>query len=90
MEIVESIKYVDSVVPQESYDKMKAWENLHFNRMFVGDDWRGSEKWKKLEADFAVRNVDIVYFPYTNQTSSTKIRKILDLYEEYNIEVKHG
>ncbi|MFW5643388.1 MAG: adenylyltransferase/cytidyltransferase family protein, partial [Alkalispirochaeta sp.] len=36
MAIVESIKYVDMVVPQTSYDKMEAWNNLKFNIMFVG------------------------------------------------------
>ncbi len=90
MEIVESLKYVDLVVPQGNYDKMEAWNNLHFNRMFVGDDWRGSPKWVQLEKDFSAIGVEIRYFPYTKQTSSTKIRKILELYEEYNQGVDHG
>jgi glycerol-3-phosphate cytidylyltransferase len=85
MEIVESIKYVDCVVPQENYDKMEAWNNLHFNKMFVGDDWRGSPKWTQLEKDFAALGVQICYFPYTKQTSSTRIRQILDAYEEKNL-----
>ena len=33
MEIVESIKFVDEVVPQTSYNKMEAWNNLKFDRM---------------------------------------------------------
>ena len=36
MDIVEAIKFVDEVVPQTSYDKMEAWNNLKFDRMFVG------------------------------------------------------
>jgi len=82
MEIVESIKYVDCVVPQENYDKVEAWNNLHFNRMFVGDDWKGSSKWLQLEKELGDLGVEIRYFPYTKQTSSTRIRKILELYEE--------
>lgn len=78
MAIVESIEYVDMVVPQTSYDKMEAWNNLKFNIMFVGDDWKGTEKWNKLEAEFAEKGVKIHYFPYTKQTSSTKLRTILD------------
>ena len=78
MEIVSAIKYVDMVVPQTDYDKMKAWKDLRFNRMFVGDDWKGSDRWNKLEKDFQEVGVEIVYFPYTNGTSSTKIRKIID------------
>ena len=46
IEIVRSIKYVDEAVPQVNMNKMEAWEKYHFNRMFVGDDWKGTEKWK--------------------------------------------
>ena len=48
MDIVESIKFVDEVVPQTSYDKMEAWNNLKFDKMFVGDDWKGTDAWKKI------------------------------------------
>ena len=78
MAIVESIKYVDMVVPQTSYDKFEAWNNLKFNIMFVGDDWKGSPKWEQLEKEFAVKGVSIHYFPYTQHTSSTKLRGVLD------------
>jgi len=78
MTIVESIKYVDMVVPQTSYDKFEAWNNLKFNIMFVGDDWKGTPKWEKLENDFNEKGVIIHYFPYTQHTSSTKLRSVLD------------
>lgn len=76
--IIEAIRYVDQVVPQENMDKMGAWEKYHFDAMFVGDDWKGTDKWNQLEKDFAQKGVDIVYFPYTPQISSTKLRKMLD------------
>ena len=83
MTIVESIKYVDMVVPQTNYDKMEAWNNIKFNIMFVGDDWKGSEKWNGLEEEFSKLGVTIHYFSYTKHTSSTRLRKILDaLYKE--------
>lgn len=75
--IVEAIKYVDKVVPQTSMDKMEAWKNLKFNRMFVGDDWKGTDVWNHWEEEFAKVGVDIVYFPYTKQTSSTELREAL-------------
>ena len=78
MEIVESIKFVDEVVPQSSYDKMEAWNNLKFDMMFVGDDWKGTEQWNKIEKDFNQYGVEIIYFPYTSHTSSTILREILD------------
>ncbi|MBL52198.1 MAG: glycerol-3-phosphate cytidylyltransferase [Candidatus Marinimicrobia bacterium] len=76
-EIVKSIEYVDNVVPQVSMDKMAAWEKLGFDVMFVGDDWKGTAKWKIIEKDFKIIGVDIVYFPYTEGTSSTLINNIL-------------
>ena len=82
MEIVEHIKFVDEVVPQTNMDKMEAWNNLKFNMMFVGDDWKGSDKWNQMESDFAEVGVEIVYFPYTSHTSSTKLRQVLDKFLE--------
>jgi len=78
MAIVESVKYVDMVVPQTSYDKFEAWNNLKFNIMFVGDDWKGTQKWEQLEREFNAKGVKIHYFPYTQHTSSTKLRSVLD------------
>lgn len=77
MAIVESIKYVDKVVPQENMDKMQAWENYKFDVMFVGSDWQGTDKWNEFERQFAEVGVDIVYFPYTKGTSSTQLREVL-------------
>lgn len=53
LETVSAIDCVDTVVCQENYDKMEAWERYKFDVMFVSDDWKGSEKWNKLEKDFA-------------------------------------
>lgn len=39
IEIVRSIKYVDAAIPQENIDKYQMWEKLHFDVLFVGDDW---------------------------------------------------
>tara|TARA_A100001011_G_scaffold301688_1_gene315229 strand:- start:43 stop:456 length:414 start_codon:yes stop_codon:yes gene_type:complete len=77
MDIVESIKFVDEVVPQTSYDKMEAWNNLKFDKMFVGDDWKGTDQWNQIEKEFFQNGVEIIYFPYTSHTSSTVLRKIL-------------
>ena len=44
-QIVEAIRYVDRVVPENDTDKLNAWEQLKFHRIFKGDDWKGTEKW---------------------------------------------
>ena len=77
-QIVGAIKYVDEVVAQENMDKMAAWEKLHFDVMFVGDDWKGTPKWEAYERQFREIGVEIVYFPYTKGTSSTLINETLE------------
>ena len=80
--IVESIKYVDEVVPQINRDKMAAWEKYRFDKMFVGDDWKGSKLFEELEEKFKKNGVEIVYFPYTKGTSSTYLREVLDKFNK--------
>ncbi len=75
--IIESIKYVDKAVPQTTMNKKVAWEQYHFDVMFVGDDWKGTDKWNEYEEQFKKLQVDIVYFPYTKGTSSTLLNETL-------------
>lgn len=77
LEIVRSIKYVDAAIPQESMDKIDAWERLKFDFMFVGDDWYKTEKWSYYEVELKERGVKIIYFPYYKGTSSTLINEVL-------------
>ena len=72
-DIVASCKYVDRVVNATPEDS-DIWPELHYNRLFVGSDYKGSERFNRYEAFFADKNVEIVYFPYTKGTSSTQIR----------------
>jgi glycerol-3-phosphate cytidylyltransferase len=48
-----------------------------FDVYFKGDDWRGTERGRRLEARFAEVGVEVVYFPYTMHTSSTLLRRAL-------------
>ncbi len=77
LQIVQAIRYVDKAVPQQDMNKMGAWQKYHFNVMFVGDDWKNTEKWNKYEEEFKKVGVDIVYFPYTKSTSSTLLNETL-------------
>jgi glycerol-3-phosphate cytidylyltransferase len=83
IEIVRALRFVDRVVPQESMDKLAAWRQIGFHRVFVGSDWQGTEKWNQLEREFEVLGVKVVYFPYTEHTSSTILRSTLrKLYDD--------
>lgn len=77
IEIVRNIKYVDAAIPQESIDKYEMWEKLHFDVLFVGDDWFNTPNWNKMEVKFKEVGVRVVYFPYTKGTSSTLINETL-------------
>lgn len=76
MEIVGGCKYVDKVVPSCPEDS-DAWELWHYDRLFVGSDYKGTERFTRYEAFFADKGVEIVYFPYTQSTSSTQIRNTI-------------
>lgn len=77
IEIVRSCKFVDAAIPQEELDKYKMWEKLHFDILFVGDDWYNSPSWKEMEEKFDKVGVRVVYFPYTKGTSSTLLNEVL-------------
>ncbi len=79
IEIVRSCRYVDVAVAQSDLDKFAAWERLHYDRLFVGDDWLGHPSWKNYESKLNAVGAGIIYLPYTQGTSSTKLQKTLDL-----------
>lgn len=75
--IVQAIKYVDIVVPQFNKNKKEAWEKYHFNKMFVGSDWKGTPQWLNFEEEFKPLGVKIVYLSHTDGISSTILRDIV-------------
>ncbi len=77
LEIVRSIKYVDAVVAQKDMDKLTMCRELKADMLIVGDDWYNTPKWNAYEKEFAEYGIKIVYFPYTQGTSSTLINETL-------------
>ena len=77
MAIVGALKCVDQVVPQTDKNKFAAWEKYHFNKMFVGSDWKGTPQWNDYEKQFEPIGVDIVYLPHTDGISSTELTNLL-------------
>lgn len=73
MEIIKELKCVDMVVPQINKNKLSAWDKYHFDKMFVGSDWQGTETWKCFEKQFEPLGVEIVYLPHTDGISSTQL-----------------
>ncbi|MUV37301.1 Glycerol-3-phosphate cytidylyltransferase [Lentibacillus sp. JNUCC-1] len=70
--ILESIRYVDEVIPEETWGQKAQDVQKHDIDLFVmGDDWKG-------EFDFLSAHCDVVYLPRTIGISTTKIKKDLN------------
>lgn len=70
--LLESIRYVDLVIPEESWDqKVTDVREYHIDTFVMGDDWKG-------EFDFLQdEGVDVVYLPRTPEVSTTQIKRDL-------------
>ncbi len=80
MKVVGACKYVDKVVKSCSEDS-DAWDLWHYNKLFVGSDYKGTERFERYEQYFSDKNVSIIYLPYTKGTSSTQIREKIKKYD---------
>lgn len=68
--LVESIRYVDLVIPEESWEqKRRDMHEYHIDTFVMGDDWKGKFDFLKEEG------VEVVYLPRTPEISSTQIKK---------------
>lgn len=79
-EIVRAIKYVDEVIVTHTLDKTEIWEKVRFDEIYIGDDWKGNERWERTEKEMADLGAKLVFLPYTKDTSSTMLREKLTEY----------
>jgi glycerol-3-phosphate cytidylyltransferase len=69
--LLEAIRYVDLVIPEESWEQKKTDVALyHVDTFVIGDDWEG-------KFDFLKDQCQVVYLPRTPEISTTKIKKEL-------------
>ena len=79
--LVEAIRYVDLVIPEESWSqKLTDMHEYHIDTFVIGDDWKGKFDFLKEEG------VEVVYLPRTPEVSSSQIKK--DLYDANAVESK--
>ena len=74
--IVSACKYVDKVIDSCPED-CDVWNTWHYDKLFVGSDYKGTPRFQRYEEYFKDKGVEIVYFPYTKSTSSTQIRQTI-------------
>lgn len=80
LDIVSSIRDVDKAIGVGAglIDKMAAWEELHFDCLFSGDDYKDTPSWLRDRELLRKVGSNIHFFSYTQSTSSTKIKRILN------------
>jgi glycerol-3-phosphate cytidylyltransferase len=78
-EILRAQRVVDAVVGKLTSDSRQMWEQLRFDAMYKGGDWADDERGAALEREFVDLPVEVVYFPYTRNTSSQRLRSVLDV-----------
>lgn len=76
-EIVGAIKEVDKAVINYTRDKIELWKKYRFDVIFIGDDWKGTERWNNFEKVLAEVGVSVEYIPYTQGISTTQLRQKL-------------
>jgi glycerol-3-phosphate cytidylyltransferase len=69
MDIVQSVRYVDQVVTQDTMDKVRAWRSLRFDVVYVGDNLKGTESWRRMEQQLMEVDVAVEYLPHTRSHS---------------------
>lgn len=80
LRIIKALKCVDDAVLvdiETTNDKMIAIEKFKFDVLFSGDDWKGTERYKKTEEQFASLGAYIEYLPYTQGISTSQTRERL-------------
>ncbi len=76
--IVEAIRYVDKVVPQDDMDKLHPVKEHGVDAVFVGSDWKGTPAWEGYEKEFATVGCAVVYLDHTDGISSSILRERLN------------
>lgn len=79
-QIIQAIKYVDQVVrvTAENIARIDAWNSYHFDCQFSGSDYANNIDWLEDQKQLRKRGSDIVFFPYTESTSSTKLKALIN------------
>ena len=71
--LLEAIRYVDLVIPEENWDQKITDVDLYRVDTFViGDDWTG-------KFDFLKEKCEVIYLPRTPEISTTQIKKDLSV-----------
>lgn len=80
--IIANIKAVDECFLVYTLDKIDIHYKHPFDVIFIGSDWRGTDRWNKTEKQMEGLGVGFIYLPYTQGVSSTGLRLDKDRHVE--------
>lgn len=80
IEMVRSCRFVDEAVeiPFIYRTTKDAFEKYHFDVQFSGSDYENNPEWLETKKWLESHGSTMVFFPYTQQTSSTKIKALIE------------
>ena len=71
--LLESIRYVDLVIPEDDWKQKKTdVHEYHIDTFVIGDDWKGKFDFLKNEG------CEVIYVPRTPEISTTQIKQDLN------------
>ena len=79
IEMVRSCRYVDEAVeiPVDFGDTDEAYRRYRFDVQFSGSDYENDPEWLAKKVYLQKQGADLVFFPYTQSTSSTKLKEMI-------------
>lgn len=80
LEIVSACRYVDEAVaiPLDFADSLKAHQLFQFDCQFSGSDYENDANWLKTKDLLEAKGSTIHFLPYTESTSSTQLKKVIE------------
>lgn len=80
IDIVRSCRYVDEAVeiPLDRSNTDEAYRRYQFDVQFSGSDYENDKAWLEKREYLRKHGSDLVFFPYTQSTSSTKLKRLID------------
>lgn len=82
--LLESIRYVDLVIPEKSWEqKVNDIKEFKVDILVMGDDWKG-------KFDYLKKYCEVIYLPRTPEISTTKIKNDLGLKETAATKIKES
>ena len=74
-ELLQAVRWVDQVHICYTLDKKTAFQKYHFDKIFIGDDWKENERWKRTQEELKTLGAEVVFLSYTQGISTSKLRE---------------